>query len=237
LDKQLRTQIKHDRFVEEVGHTVEYLQGHRSQVRKYGTIGAAVVLGVVAVYAYTTWSKSTRQADLRKASIIQDAFVGDQPPPTGGLSFKTQTEKEDAALKAFNETASKHGSSKEGQLARFYSGTILCDQGKVPECEAAFKQAADGSDYDVASMAKLSLIEIYQSQGKVAEAEGLARQLLAKPSVVVSKEQAQIALARATVKSKPQEARMILESLQALDRPAVTRAAVSILGEMTGTPR
>jgi hypothetical protein len=237
LDKQLRTQIKHDRFVEEVGHTVEYLQGHRSQVRKYGTIGAAVVVAVVAIYAYMSWSKSTRQADLRKASIIQDAFVGDQPPPTGGLSFKTQAEKEDAALKAFSETASKHEGSKEGQLARFYAGTILCDQGKVPECEASFKKASEGGDHDVASMAKLSLIEIYQSQGKVADAEGLARQLLANPSVVVSKEQAQIALARATVKSKPQEARMILESLQALDRPAVTRAAVSILGEMTGTPR
>jgi hypothetical protein len=36
------------------------------------------------------------------------------------------------------------------------------------------------------------------------------------------------------MKTKPQDARVILESLQALDRPAVTRAAVAVLGEMMG---
>ena len=237
MDKQLRTQIKHDRFVEEVGHTVDYLKGHQSQVRKYGTIGVAALVGVIAIYGFMSWRKSTRQEDLRQASIIQDAFVGETAPPGGGLFFKTQTEKENAGLKAYTETAATHDGSKEGQLARFYASTILCDQGKVAECEAGFKQAADGSDHDVASMAKLSLIEIYQSQGKLTEAEVLARQLLAKPSVVVSKEQAQIALARTLARSKPQEARILLESLQALDRPAVTRAAVSVLGEMSGVPK
>lgn len=237
MDKQLRTQIKHDRFVEEVGHTVEYLQGHQSQVRKYGGIVAAVVVAAIAIYAFMTWQKSGRQEALRQASIIQDAFVGDQAPPTGGTWFKTQVEKENAALKAFNEVAGKYSSSKEGQLARFNAATILCDQGKTAECEAALKQAADGGDAEVASLAKLSLTEIYQSQGKVTEAEALARQLLSKPTVLVSKEQAQIALARSIMKAKPQEARILLESLQALDRPAVTRAAVAVLGEMSGVSR
>jgi len=237
LDKQLRTQIKHDRFVEEVGHTVEYLQGHKSQVRKYGAIGAAVVVAGIAIWGFMSWSESGRKEELRKASIIQDAFVGDQAPPGGGAWYKTQTEKENAALKAFSDVAGKHSGSKEGQLARFYASTILCDQGKVTECEAGFKQAADGGDAEVASLAKLSLTEIYQSQGKVTEAEALARQLLAKPTVLVSKEQAQIALARSIMKAKPQEARILLEALQALDRPAVTRAAVAVLGEMTGVPR
>jgi predicted negative regulator of RcsB-dependent stress response len=235
LDKQLRTQIKHDRFVEEVGHTVEYLQGHRSQVRKYGSIGAAVLVAVIAIYGFMSWRKSSRQEELRQASILQDAFVGEQAPPTGGKWFKTQAEKDSAALKAFSDVAAKNSGSKEGQLAQFYASTILCDQGKVPECEAGFKQVAEGSDAEVASLAKLSLTEIYQSQGKVAEAENYARQLLAKPTVVVSKEQAQIALARAIAKSKPQEARILLEALQALDRPAVTRAAVAVLGEMSGS--
>lgn len=237
MDKQLRTQIKHDRFVEEVGHTVDYLKGHRSQVNKYGTIiGAALVAGI-AIWAFMGWRESGRKEELRQASIIQDAFVGDQAPPGGGPWYKTQLEKENAALKAFSDVAAKNSGSKEGQLARFYASTVLCDQGKVVECEAGFKQAADGGDDEVASLAKLSLTEIYQSQGKVAEAETIARQLLAKPTVLVSKEQAQIALARSIMKAKPQEARILLESLQSLDRPAVTRAAVAVLGEMTGAAR
>ncbi|MBI3678791.1 MAG: tetratricopeptide repeat protein [Acidobacteria bacterium] len=233
MDRQLRQQIKHDKFVEEVGHTVEYLSEHKAAVRKYGGIvlGAVVLAG--AGYGFMRWQENSRQAELRIATQVLDAYVG-EVSPYGGPVFKTQADKDNAALKAFSELASKHSGAKEGQIARYYTGTLLCDMGKIAGCEAAFKEAAGGRDGNVASLARLSLATLYQSQNKLNEAESVLRQLVNNPTAVVSKEQAQISLARVISKSKPQEARQILESLQALERPAVTRAAVSALGEMAG---
>lgn len=235
MDKQLREQIKHDKFVEEVGHTVEYLSGHKAQVSKYGGIAAAVIVVIAGIYAFMSYQASSRQEDLRKATMSLDAFIGDPAQnPTSAPAYKTQAEKDEAAFKAFQEVATKHAGSTEGDMARYQASTLACDQGKIDDCIAGFKQSAGSSDKNVASLSKLSLATIYLSQGKNDDAEKLARELVANPTPVVSKEQAQIIVARSIMKTKPQDARVILESLQALDRPAVTRAAVAVLGEMMG---
>lgn len=231
MDKQLREQIKHDKFVEEVTHTVDYLQHHQAQVKKYGGIVAALLVVGVGAYAFMNYQASKRQEDLRQASLVLDAFVGPQNP-TGGQAFPTQADKDNAALKAFSDVAAKHSGSREGDLARYSASTILCDIGKVTECEAGLKQVASSADKNIASLGKLSLATLYVAQRKVDQAEPLLRDLVANPTTVVSKEQAQISLAKAIYKTKRQEAEIILKSLQALDRPAVTRAAVSVLGEM-----
>jgi len=231
VDKQLREKIKHDKFVEEVTHTVDYLQDHKAQVKKYGGIVAAILVVAAGVYGFMNYQASKRQEDLRKAALVLDAFVGPQNP-TGGLAFATQAEKDTAALKAYSEVATQHAGSKEGDLARYSAATLLCDTGKIAECEAGFKQVAASSDKNTASLGKLSLATLFVAQRKNDQAEPLLRDLVANPTAVVSKEQAQIALARAILKTKRQEAEIILKSLQALDRPAVTRAAVGVLGEM-----
>jgi len=236
VDKQLRDQIKHDKFVEEVSHTVEYLKDHQGAVRKYGVVVAAVIVLAGAVYGFTSYQAGQREEALRKATLVLDAFVGQQSP-TGGQVFKTQADKDTASLKAFSEVASRYSGSREGLLARYYMGNLLCDQGKVAECEAAFKEVSNGGDANVASLGKLSLATLYQSEGKNNEAEAILRDLVNHPTAVVSKEQAQLSLARTIMKTKPEEARIILNSLQALDRPAVTRSAVALLGEMSGQPQ
>lgn len=238
MDKQLREQIKHDKFVEEVGHTVEYLKDHREMVKKYGGAAAAVLVLIIAVFAFMSYQKSSRQEAFRKAALNLDGFVGDaaQNPVAGVPTFKTQAEKDGAAIKAFSEIANKYSGTTEGDMARYYTGYLQCDQGKTSECEAALTQAGQSGDKNVSSLAKLALVNLYMGLNKTDQAEKVARELSNSPTAVVSKEQAQITLARAIMKSKPQESKLICESLQALDRPAVTRACVAVLGEMIGTP-
>ncbi|MBI4902112.1 MAG: tetratricopeptide repeat protein [Acidobacteria bacterium] len=234
MDKQLRQTIKHDKLQEAAAHGVEYLGGHIAAVKKYGGIAAAVVVLVAAVWGFLGYRARQRQADLREATLWLDAFIGDNAPPGVKHVVKTQQEKDESALKAFTEVANRNSGSTEGSVARFFAATHACDTGKIQQCETAMRDVMNGSDAGVASLAKLSLITLYQSQGKLPEAETLARQLVEKPTLLVSKEQAQIALAESILKSKPQEARLLLETLQATDRPPVTRAAVRLLGEMMG---
>ena len=232
MDKQLRNQIKHDKFVEEVTHTVGYLQQHQDQVKKYCVVAAAVLVVIIGIYAFLNYRQSQRQEALRQATLVLDGFVGPQNP-AGGLAYPTQSEKDAAALKAFSEVATKHNGTREGDMARYYASIQLCDAGKLAECEAGFKQVVGSSDKNVASLGKLSLATLYTAQKKSEQAEAIFRELVNNPTAVVSKEQAQIGLARAIQQTKPQEAQIILKSLQGLDRPAVTRAAVGVLGEMT----
>ena len=79
------------------------------------------------------------------------------------------------------------------------------------------------------------MAQIYASQGKNDEAEKLLKQLVDKPSVFVSKEQATLDLAQVVAKRNPAEARKLLEPLSASPRTAVSRAAVGIMGSIAAS--
>ena len=93
------------------------------------------------------------------------------------------------------------------------------------------KVTSTPTPYD--SVAQLSLAQIYQSQGKSADAEKILRQLVDKPSVFVSKEQATLELAKVLAKSNPAEARKLVEPLSASPRTAVSRAAVGVMATIS----
>ena len=103
----------------------------------------------------------------------------------------------------------------------------------MQEAERRFKLVVDNGDAPYASLAKLALAQIYQSQGKGAEGEKLIRSLIDHPSVLVSKEEATIALARLIAPTKPQEARKLLEPLRSNERSAVSRAALPALSDIS----
>ena len=75
-----------------------------------------------------------------------------------------------------------------------------------------------------------------QSQGKTDDAEKLLRQLIDKPTMFVSKEQATLDLAQVLAKKNPAEARKLLEPLSASPRTAVSRAAVAAMGTIPASP-
>jgi TolA-binding protein len=66
----------------------------------------------------------------------------------------------------------------------------------------------------VASVAKLNLAGIYESQARPKDAEALYRQLVENPTPVVPREVALLALADLQVESNPAEARRIYEQLK-----------------------
>jgi TolA-binding protein len=231
VDRAHRRELKHDKFVEQVGQSVEYAAEHKSQVL---TIGAAV-LGVLVLgliwYFYSNSQAAARQQALREAMRIQEAQIG----PGGSeyvVSFPTQAEKDAAVVKAFTEMSNKYSGSDEGAIAQYFLGVAAADQGKLAEAEKHFKAAVDSADDVYASQAKLSLAQVYEATGRVSEAEKLLRSMISDPTILVSKEQATVALARTIAKTNPAEARKLLEPLRQ-ERGPVSRAALSALGEIS----
>ena len=230
MDRAHRLELKHDKFVEQVGHTVEYASEHRKQLIRYGAIGLAVVVVALGVYLYMQSQASARQDALRVAIRTQEAQIG-QPGTEFLIGFKTQQEKDAAVQKTWQDLASKYPGTAEGLVAEYYLGINAADKGNLAEAEKHLKLVADSGKSDYASQAKLTLSDIYAAGGRQAEAEKLLRSLIDDPTIMVSKEEATLKLGQLLAKSNPAEARKILEPLRT-SRSAVSRAAINALSAL-----
>ena len=233
MDKQHRDDLKKDQFVETVGHSVEYVAGHKQQLYTYGGLALAVVAVALGVYWYTGNKRATEQADLSQALQIKQATIGAAAQPGDPRpSFATQQDKDKALSKALNDVVARHGGSDAAAVALFQLGVTAADAGNMAEAGKHFEQAAQTGSREYASAAKLALGQVYQALGKNADAEKVFRELVASPTVVVSKEQALFSLARLLALSNPAEARKLIDPLQKDSRPVIARNAVALLGEL-----
>jgi predicted negative regulator of RcsB-dependent stress response len=225
-----RKELRTDRFAVAVEHNVEYVSEHRKQLIQYGGIALAVILAVVGIYAYLSHAKTVREDQLADAISIQETQVTPAGQPGPGV-YTTEDAKEAAAQKAFTAVAAEHSSAKEGQIAEYYLGCIAADAGKLDEARKHFQAVADSSEKDYASLANLSLAEVDFMQNRAADGEKILRGLMNHPTLMVSKDQATITLARHLAKTNPAEARKLLEPL-VKQTNAASQIAVGVLGEI-----
>jgi tetratricopeptide (TPR) repeat protein len=230
VDRVTRSKLKTDRFAVEVEHSVEFVAEHRKQVFQYGAAAVALVLVAAGIWYYRDRQHTARQEELAVAMDIMQAPVA-PTGPAGQTFYTTDALKNAAAVKAFKPIYDKYSGSDEGTVAASYLGAISMDEGKLADAEKYFQRAADSGDKNLASMGKLSLAQVYLNAGRQADAEKLLRSLYDKPTMLVSKEQAAIALARAIATTKPAEARKLLEPLRT-ERPAVSQAAITLLSQL-----
>jgi predicted negative regulator of RcsB-dependent stress response len=151
--------------------------------------------------------------------------------PTGGLAFSTQEAKDQESVRVFTDLQSKYSGSAEGEIAQYYLASIKADQGRLAEAEKLFQQVAEKGDAKYASLARLSLAQIYFSDGRADQGEKTLRDMMARPTIFVSKEQAAITLARYLMPLKPAEARKLLDPLKN-QVGTVGELALTLYGEL-----
>ncbi len=226
-----RKDMKTDRFAVAVEHQIEYVAAHRSLMVRWGAIALAVVLVGLGIYFYRAHQRTVREERLADAIQIQEAPVGAAQP--GVKTFDTEEAKRAEVVKAFTAIVTEYPGTTEGYIAQNFLGAIAADQGKMDEARKRFQSVADSADKNFASLAKVSLAQIDFAESRTAEGEKLLRDLMEHPTDLVSREQATIVLARAIGKTKPAEARRLLEPLKT-GAGGVSQAAVSALSELPG---
>jgi len=236
VDKQEREALKHDAFVEEVVHSLDYAKQHKNQVTLYGSIALAVIALAAGGYWWMNKQADERQLALRRAIDDHQASIGPAGASPYVKTYPTQAEKEAAVTKSFADLSAKYSGKEEGTIGDYFLGISYSDQGKLAEAEKQWLKAVDGSG-DIASLARFSLAQLYIRQAKPAEAEKHLRYLADHPTALVSKENAQIELAKVIGQTKPDEARKMLEPLRQLStRPSVSRWAITAYGETRPGP-
>jgi predicted negative regulator of RcsB-dependent stress response len=225
-----RKELRTDGFAVAVEHNVEYVAEHRKQLIQYGAIALVVILAAVGTYAFLSHSKTVREEQLGDAITIQEAQVTPGALPGSG-AYTTEDAKRAAAQKAFTTVANEHSSSKEGLIAEYYLGCIAADSGKPDEARKHFQTVADSSDKDYGALANLSLAELDYMQNKAVDGEKILRGLIDHPTMLVSKDQATLSLARHLAKTNPAEARKLLEPL-VKQANAASQIAVGVMSEI-----
>lgn len=229
MDRTTRHDLKSDQFVEQVGHIVESVEEHRSEVVRYAVIGLVVVLLAGAGFWYWQSRKAERAEALGKVIRTWTGRVG----VTGSeFSFQTPEARDKALVTAANTLISKHSGSDEAGAAEFILATMYSDQGKSAEADRYYQAAAKDGGKEYGTLAKLAIADRAAADKKVAEAEKLYKELLADPTELVSKDQVTIQLARLyAANNRDAEAQKLLEPLR-VQNTSVGRAAIRLSGEI-----
>jgi len=231
VDRIERKKLKTDRFSLELGHTVTFFEDHREEIGRYGGIAAVVAVLIAGYVVYHGHQHQARQLDLAKAIAVHEATVGGTSA-NGNLTFPTQEAKDAASTKAFGDLAKQYAGTAEGEIAQYYMASVEADKGNMVAAENGFKEVAQKGDAAYASLAKLSLSQIYFSDGRNSLAEGALRDLMAHPTIFVSKDQATLALTQYLIHKDPTQARKLLEPLRVSPVDAVRNVAMSQVAQL-----
>jgi predicted negative regulator of RcsB-dependent stress response len=230
--KQLtRKELKTDKFVLEFEHGVELFSEYRKQIIRWGSVALGLIVVIVAIGMYRGHVHRLRQDALHTAMEVQNSTVGPAPNEFTA-SFPTAADRDKAVRKAFGDLAAKYPGTDEGAIGEFFLGTNAADSGNLAESEKHFKAVVDSGRGAYVSVAKLSLAQIYASEGKVADGAKLIQSVIDRPTVLVSKDEATIALGQLYQATDPDKARKILEPLRTNIRPNVSKAAIDAVAQL-----
>ena len=204
--------LKTDHFTESIEQAADYFGMHRRQAVQVGVALVVAIIAAVGIYLWLDHASTVRAAKLSDAMQIAAAPVGPAQQP-GAVSYPTEAQKDAAETTAYTEIASQYGSTKEGALAEYTLGGMAAANGKNDEARKRYTQVADSGSKEYASLAKLALAQLDYAENKPADSEKILRDLMDHPTAVVSKEQATLTLVHQIAKTRPAEARTLLNPL------------------------
>jgi len=230
---ETRHQLKQDRFskvtLEAAEKTAHWSAEHQSKL-----IAAAIAVVVVAAIAFGGWYYVNSQDEKASAELstavrtfetpVRPAGVPAQP---GTESFASPQERATAARKQFQAIVDKYPRTHTADMARYFVGLASAQLRDNTAAERSLQEAAGSSNADLAALGKFALASVYRADNKDTQAVDLYKQLIDKPTIVVSKATAQLELAGFyESRQKPDEAKKIYDQV-AKENPATEAASLA----------
>lgn len=183
------------------------------------TVSAVVAVAVVAIAGWAIYSSRSNSAQEQFGNAMQTydaAVVAPGTPSAPGIkSFPTSEERAKAANAEFTAVAEKYGMTPAGRNAKYMAAVTASEMGQTATAEKQLKDLADSWNSDVASLANLSLAQLYHNTGRDSEAIAIYDKLTKKPSTSVPAGLAQLQLAALyEADNKPAEARKVYAQLK-----------------------
>jgi tetratricopeptide (TPR) repeat protein len=230
---ETRHQLKQDRFSKVTLEAAENA-AHWSEEHKAKLIVIAIVVIVIAAIGFGGWYYINSQDE--KASVELSTAVrtfetpvrpAGMPAQPGFDSFASSEERATAARKQFQAIVDKYPHTHTADLARYFVGLAAAQLNDNAAAERNLQDAAGSRNADLAALGKFALASVYRSENKDTQAVDLYKQLIDKPTLVVSKATAQIELAGFyESRQKPDEAKKLYDQVEK-ESPATEAAALA----------
>jgi tetratricopeptide (TPR) repeat protein len=230
---ETRHQLKQDRFskvtFEAAGNAAHWSVEHQSKL-----IAAVIAVIVIGAIAFGGWYYVNSQDEKASAEFstavrtwetpVRPAGV---PPQPGSDSFASAQERATAARKQFQAIVDKYPRTHTADMARYFVGLASAQLGDNAAAERSLQEAARSSNADLAALGKFALASVYRAENKDAQAIDLYKQLMDKPTLVVSKATAQLELASFyESRQKPDEAKKLYDQV-AKENPSTEAASLA----------
>lgn len=137
MDRQHRRDLKHDRFVDEIGSLSQRARDNQRFLLML-TLGAvAVALVVYGIYFYRSNHEHQAQQALAAAiatidsPLLNDPANPQQQTPPPGAKFKTEAERNAAAQKQFDDLKKNYSGTDAADIADLYLARLAAAKGDV----------------------------------------------------------------------------------------------------------
>jgi predicted negative regulator of RcsB-dependent stress response len=204
----LRKDLKKDEIREKLVSGFESVASHQQALWIVVTAALVVALAVFGWNSYARRQTAKASAALDDGLKIFQARIrapGETVDPSE-VTYLDEKNKYGDADKKFLAVAGQFARTKPGQMARYYAALSEVQLQRYADAEKNLGEVVSAGDENFASLAKYQLAEVYQRENKGAQAVDLLKQLSDKPSVVVPKAMAMLALADYYRKSDPAQA-------------------------------
>ena len=230
---ETRHQLKEDRFSKATFHaaeqTVHWTVEHQSKL-----IVAGIVLAIAALIGLGGWyylnsqdEKASLELGSASRTLEQPVRPAGVPAQPGYPSFASTQERAAEARKQFQAIIDKYPQTRTADMARYFVGLTSSQLGDNAVAERNLQQVAGASNKDLASLAKLALASLFQTEHKDAQAIDYYKQLIDKPTISVNKVTAQLELANFYEgHQKPDEAKRLYDQIQK-ENPATQAAQLA----------
>jgi TolA-binding protein len=136
------------------------------------------------------------------------------PPAPGETVYPDDNQKYAAAAQQFSGVAAKYPRTRGGQLARYYQALSDEKIGKNDDAKSLLHGLGSGSGDEADVLARFELAQLDDRTGQGDEAVKLYQDLIAKPSILVPKPVAMLALAGHYGQKNPSEATRLYSQIK-----------------------
>lgn len=200
MDRQQRHDLKHDKFIDEIGDLTQRAQANQRVLYLIGASAIAIALLVWGFLVYR--SNREEKAQLMLATAIDtiesplQAAEGQQPNPAA--KFKTDAERTQAADKQFRAVMSEYSGSDASDVASLYVARIDAGSGKSENARKLLSDFIDSHPkHMLVDSARFSLYQMRIEGGEAAKVATELESELSKEKPVLPGDSMLILLAHA----------------------------------------
>jgi predicted negative regulator of RcsB-dependent stress response len=212
-----RKELKTDEVRDTLAHGAEAVLSHQQLTIYLLALAIVVALGVFGwrLYSERQDVKASAAYDVAMQSFSAPVATAAQAAQTAGeLTFPDDKSKYTDSAAKFTSVANSYPHTHDGALAKYFAAVSDEHLAKDDDAKRLLADLASDSDPDFAAMGKFELAQIDNRTGQGDAAAKLYQELIDKPTVLVPKSVAMLALAQHYVQSDPAQASKLFSQIK-----------------------